>query len=676
MSTIQFTVLKTAVQQAFTRIKDLPLFTSNATKDQLWDTYLETLGNLGHNEVYRERGEHDCQCCKSFIRKIGNIVAIKDGKLVSIWDEINTGTYYDDLAKAMSKLVVDSGIRGIFLSDEQKVGTDSNLELLDDGSTQTWEHFYLELPDALVLRNGEQRRRKVGTAGDYYGSLKLSMEQLTLEAAETVADLIKDNAIYRGAEHKGTVALTIKLLKDYAAASNKEHWLWLTSRDLGSRSTVRSTVIGTLIKDISGGMDIEAAVKAFESKVAPHNYKRSSAVVTKGMIQKAEQKVTELGMHESLARRHANITDITVNNVLFSDKTAQQQMDGVFGQLLAETTDNVDVSKAIDISIDDFIASVLPSVETLDAYLDNRIAASNSMSLVAPVNPDAPCMLKWDNNFSWTYNGDVTDSVKEKVKKAGGNVDGALRISLAWDNSDDYDLHVNCPTNGHIYYGNRGGKRSGRMLDVDMNNERMNSVDPVENITYSTESMIPKGKTIEVKVHNYSRRSSSSKGLTVEVEYKGQLYVFPLDRHLRDSETVTMVKFQVLTNGTLKIVEGNGSLSGSSKEVWGLSTQKLHRVSAMMLSPNYWDDNNTGNKHFFFMLDGFKNPDEVRGFYPEFLSQDLHENRKVFELLGSKMKAPVVDEQLSGLGFSSTLRNNLVVRTKGSNGQRLYNIKF
>lgn len=47
-----------------------------------------------------------------------------------------------------------------------------------------------------------------------------------------------------------------------------------------------------------------------------------------------------------------------------------------------------------------------------------------------------------DNNFSWAYTGGITDSIKERVKQAGGNVDGELRISLSWFNFDDLDLHV------------------------------------------------------------------------------------------------------------------------------------------------------------------------------------------------------------------------------------------
>ena len=78
--------------------------------------------------------------------------------------------------------------------------------------------------------------------------------------------------------------------------------------------------------------------------------------------------------------------------------------------------------------------------------------------------------MKWDNNFSWSYSGEVTDSIKERVKAAGGNVTGDLCCRLAWDYTDDLDLFIVEPDGGKIYFGNRGTpSRNGGKLDVDAN---------------------------------------------------------------------------------------------------------------------------------------------------------------------------------------------------------------
>ena len=65
------------------------------------------------------------------------------------------------------------------------------------------------------------------------------------------------------------------------------------------------------------------------------------------------------------------------------------------------------------------------------------------------------------------------------------------------------------------------------------------------------------------------------------------------------------------------------------------------------------------------MLEGAKNDGSARGFFNEFLKDSLGEHRRALEMVGSK--TPVADnpDQLSGLGFSSTQRNSVVLKVTG-----------
>ncbi len=66
------------------------------------------------------------------------------------------------------------------------------------------------------------------------------------------------------------------------------------------------------------------------------------------------------------------------------------------------------------------------------------------------------------------------------------------------------------------------------------------------------------------------------------------------------------------------------------------------------------------------MLDKCMNEDQARGFYNEFLHNDLQPYRKVLEMVGSKIKTEKSADQLSGLGFSSTKRSEVIVKVTGA----------
>lgn len=151
----------------------------------------------------------------------------------------------------------------------------------------------------------------------------------------------------------------------------------------------------------------------------------------------------------------------------------------IFEELAADTKVNPKkFDKLTEISIDDFIANVVPTATNIEVLMESRLS-NNLVTLTAPVNKDAKNLFKWPNNFAWTYNGGVADSIKEKVRAAGGQTEGFLRCSLAWSNYDDLDLHVVEPNNLEIYYSNRIG-RSGGKLDVDENAGYGKTRKPVE----------------------------------------------------------------------------------------------------------------------------------------------------------------------------------------------------
>jgi hypothetical protein len=661
MTTI--TKFRTAMQTQLQQMQGSGLYVVDIPKDTLWDVYLDSFPE-GTNEVYKERREYDCNCCKQFIKVMGGLVTIIDGKkLTSIWD-ISVGGYYQEVADAMATLVEGGKIQDKFLHYQERVGTEFNYSAMEDG-VKEWEHLAGELGTGCIF-DKDRIATSLAETRSNKEVFQRSLDEITLDAAETVLELIAQKSLYRGEEHKGIVTSFARHLKVYSPLSEtrKDLFCWSVSAKLGGASKIRNTVIGSLLSDLSEGKALDVAVRSFELKVAPSNYKRPTALVTKGMISNAQAKVKELDIEDSLPRRYATAEDLTVNNLLFVNRDTKKQMNA-FDELMEEaTTRPKNLEKVEEVSIGDFINNVVPKATGIEVMVDNS-HANNFMSLIAPVHADAKNILKWENNFSWAYNGDVTDSMKDRVKSAGGNVDGVLRFSIQWnekgDNNNDLDAHCYEPGGKHIYFSNKGTKHgSSGMLDVDIVSP--NGKVAVENIVYTDLKRMPEGD-YEFKVHNYSERGGS--GFTAEIEFDGKVYSYNYPKKIRESHYVAVATVNFTRKGGLTLQTALPH-SETVKEVWGVKTQNFQKVNMVMNSPNHWDGNEIGNKHWFFIIEGCKQEGASRGIFNEFLSQDLNEHRKVFEVLGSKMKTDKSDNQLSGLGFSSTQRNSVYLKVKGT----------
>lgn len=674
-----FTEFKNAIQRQLKQMEPTGLYNTNVDNDVLWNTYLDSFP-AGTNKIFRERREYDCSCCRQFIKNIGGVVTIVNNQRVSIWD-IQVGGYYQPVIEAMKQYVNSCSITDPYFHYENKVGTDFNHEEID-GKPHKWEHFYTPLASQYVLRKDMIPSRK-GDMRSNKDVLLRSLEELSLGTAQTVMELIEQGSLYRGEEHKRTVEGFIKLKKEFNKLSpeQKEGYVWIKSKELGGASKIRNTVIGTLLVDIEEGRDLDAAVTSFEAKVAPTNYKRPTALVTKAMIQNAQKKVEELGIDTALERRYAVETDITINNVLFADRSIKKAMN-VFDELIEAAPTKVDsLNKVEEISIDNFLSNVLPKASSLEVLFENK-HQNNLVSLIAPKHPDAKPIFKWDNNFSWSYKDGVADSMRQKVVNAGGRVDGDFRFTHEWNyderNCSLMDLHVFFPNSGiseedgcndsygnnqRVGWNNRKESKTGGIQDVDYVNAAPEGYVPIENITFPDRRKMPEGKYI-CKIHNWNLREPTRGGFRAEIEFDGQVFQYEVRRPLKHKEWIT-VAHVTLKNGEFSI-EHKLPCGQSQRNLWGINTNSFHKVKMIMNSPNHWDGNQTGNRHLFFILDKCKQEGQSRGFYNEFLKDELTEHRKVFEVLGSKMKVEDSENQLSGLGFSSTQRNSAYVKVSGS----------
>lgn len=648
----EFSVFSRAVHARYSELSTQELFVVDVT--DIFASYLAAFPE-GSNPIFRERTKHDCNCCKQFIRRLGQLVAIKDGAVQTMWD-VDVPEPYGTVARAMADLVRQAPIRTVFRTKERQYGQEYNY---DTATNRKWNHFHGRVADRHYSTAPETLR---GDREAIAQVLRRGLEEIQRSDIDTVLDLIESNSLYRGEEHKAAVQGFRQLQADYAAAADRDLFIW---SNLGNRNArFRNTVIGTLLTDLAEHGDIERAVKAFEAKVAPQNYKRPTALITQRMVDDAAATLATLGLEGAIERRFAVIEDVSVNDVLFVDNSARGKMKGGIAGLLADAVDTkpVSVKDAAPIAVSDFLRDVVPHAKAMSVLVSNS-HMGNFVSLTAPVHDDTGKLFKWNNDFAWSYDGEVADSIKARVKAAGGNVDAKLRVSLAWFNTDDLDIHAQCP-DGEVYFGNKMG-----ILDVDMNIHGDRS-DAVENLSW----VRPRDGKYDIFVHNYTKRENVDVGFSIEFANGGKLEQYGRKAAVPSNARVPVMSFTVRDGIAIDVKLADGITGGTvSQDKWGVKTETLVPVETLMTSPNHWEGaGEVGNRHIFFMLRDCKNPDATRGIYNEYLRGDLERHRKVFEVLGSKTKCQPSDKQLSGVGFTQGRGDEVVVVVD----KRSYRVQF
>ena len=630
-----------------------------SSKDSLFTTYLENIKSED-NPIFRERRYFDGNYDHNFIRRVGNLAMITpEYKLVSLWD-FDSYTLFEDARKALSDAIHDGQIVDIYLEKESVAGHKPNKD--NENPNIIWEHYYVELPNKLVnTRNIDTKKHE---ARDAHDVLKRTVQEVNINDLNTIIDLIKENNLYRGQEFLSNLQKWVKLKKDYDKNPSEEY-LWFKAIQHGRSIGYRSTVIGSLISDLYDGVELEKAIHSYESKVAPHNYKRPKSIVTTKMVEEAKETLDKLGFLDSIYRRPAKLTDIPSDKILFTSQ--EQKAFNVFDDMTKDSKASTKKSKVEDakeMSIHELL-NELKDLQKLELLPTHSLQA-NQIVLTEALNQDAPSPFLWSNTLSWAYiNSDTADAVTLRVKNAGGNVDGDVRVSLSWDNKDDLDLAVYKDNDEYdcIYYGRR--RELGGELDVDANAHSIVD-EPVENIFWKSINNLANGK-YTVKVNNFNKRTNENQGFTLQfATTEGiQTFTYP-DNDVNHKPFLVFEK----ENNTVKLIQISEKLQCQSNTVSG---DKFIEVKNVLMSPNTWEQE-VGNKHFILLTDDVEVNEPVRGFFNEQLNSKLSPHRKVTEILGSKLKIQASDfeptDVAKGYGFSETMDANLILRLTYANGRK------
>lgn len=650
------------------------LFVVDCDWEILWNLYLDEF-TAGLNPIFRERRTLDCSACRHFFKQMANVVALDEetGEYITLF--AGETEEEKDVFGLLDERLKEAKIRDVFISNTKRVGLESNPELMLNGNVHTWHHFYVDVPDRCVGNSSYMHECRSNRA-----VLETSTQRISLESIDTVLELIASNSLYRGEQWEDALKTFREYLKEYEANTMDEDiFYWVKSIELGSVLVrMKNHSIGVLLMNITDEMPLDEAVRQYERIVAPTNYQRPKPVFTKRMLEDAQEKINELGFGQSIYRRYANMSDLSINDVLFANRDYTPDIQdniNLFDKLKNLTVNNArNFDKVQDISLDDFIENVLPSAVEVELFLSYDLC-NNFMSLIAPIDKDAPSMFKWDNPFSWAYKNNIADSLmKERVKALGGDVDVDLRFTIQWNDHEwdknDLDAHCTEPDGEEIYYSHMRSSKTGGWLDVDIIHPEKNKA-AVENIQFKDRNQMIPGDYL-FRVHQFSYRGGDD-GFKAEIEFDGRIFNFAYPMRLSQDEYVNVAKVTLDDEGNFSLKSFLDNQTASVKE-WNLNYNSFVPVSLICYSPNYWGDNAVGNKHIFFILKDCLNEGRPNPWFNEYLVSELRDHRKVTEALASIAKVEESDDQLSGIGFSFTQRNKVTLKVKSENIERVFNV--
>jgi len=695
---MDFKQFNKVLQQQFELLTKAKLFRVKVTGQEIWDTYLGGFSRE-NDPVFRDPASttHTCNNDKNFIRRYGNIVAIIDGKVVSMFDVNVEGTIYEDSVKAVKNLIESSIVENVFfetftelniLNYEKtkkdqpifQLGNTRSLKVytqdeadkfgvVTPGPVYEFHHFHVFLPTSFVDKGNSSVEAIMAGYRDAKNVFQRGMQEITLEALQTVSDLINQGSILNAESHLDKVQKFIGFKKEFDLIPNalQDNWCWVKSFGL-PYAKFRNELVGTLCTDISNGVDLNEACLTWNKRADPANYMKALAPITNRQKEEAEKFVVENGYVESFDRSFANIDDISMSDITHMNIGTKTKSAGLFKDVKTSSDKALtlkEFDKVETVSIDKFMSDILPNTSSVEILLENRFN-NNFVALTKAATKDSKPLFKWNNNFAWTYIQNLTgkSEIKEAVKTAGGKVDGVLRFSIMWadGNGDNSDLDAHCiePSGNEIYFSNKVSSKTRGNLDIDITQPGGRLA--VENITHPELIKLQNG-TYKFFVHQFSARSS--KGFKAEIEFNGEIFQYEYNRPVSGNVDVAYVTFN---NGQFTI-EHKLQSSSLSKEIWGVETGKFQKVNLMCPSPNHWADNNVGNKHYFFMLENCHVDIPLRSFHNEFLTTELLQYRKQLEALSASRMISPSGKDLSGIGFNATVRDTIILKLSGTHNR-------
>ena len=274
--------------------KQEPLFETNVS--DLYDIFLDNL-------PIDARQYYNCRTCRNFVNGYGGLVRITDeGELEPVMWKY-APSFFEPAVEAVRNTVRNSRILRMFVTSERRLGTPE---------TGYWTHISVDVPKFRVHNN--RLLTPYQKSMENYEDFKMiqnAVNKYSIETVETAVNLLRSDSMYRGEKVLGIAEWFLEVMKTVKNNPKRTNILWKKSAMAPAGFChISSSMIGTLLDDISDGWDIESVQNRFNAKMNPLKYQRPQVAPTAGNVERAEKIIAELGLENSLKRRFSRLDEI------------------------------------------------------------------------------------------------------------------------------------------------------------------------------------------------------------------------------------------------------------------------------------------------------------------------------------------------------------------------------
>lgn len=397
----------------------------NDGEEALFTTDIENLYDVFLNNLpLYVRQTYNCRACRNFVNRYGSLVHVNDNGYLEpvMWIYAGSSSIFENAVEAVIEAITNAKVTGVFITSEKTLGTPK---------TGIWEHMAVNVPKRMIYSGRLYTASQVSAEKlEDFKMLAKAVNDYSIETVESAVNLLRSDYMYRGNKILGIAEWFLDVQKSAKNNRNRRNILWKKVATAPSGFChISSSMIGTLLDDISEGMPIEDVQRRFNEKMDPLKYQRPQVAPSAGNVARAEKIVAELGLENSLKRRFARLDEIetiwkpagktyklttdTVSSGVFSDIKTKEST------VKKQSTDYASTNTMTWVK---FQRTVLPNAKKIE--LDVSGGKNSYSALVTADDPSAAPIICWDteehrNPFNWYLYAGGSDAIRWGLHSLG-----------------------------------------------------------------------------------------------------------------------------------------------------------------------------------------------------------------------------------------------------------------